>query len=1030
MKIGLLILSDIHVDTNNPILDNMQKIYDSIKNYYFESDVLCIVLPGDIAFSGKNKQYDTFFYFIEGIKEKLLKYKNMQIFHAISPGNHDNNYELETSVRKLVIEKIKKDPSILDDKLIDECVKVQDNYRNFCSEIIDKKYTIFKDNLLHLQKFEIAEFSLQFSAYNLSWLSQKGNDYGYLYFPIEKYSTSLFDVNANLRIALFHHPIRWLQNSIQRKFMEHLSKTSDLIITGHEHVQDNLTISSSIFDSIKIIESGALYDYSMPTISQFGFILIDTDNLNNQNITLLLRNKNYIAEKNQLNLNYIVEGQSKSSLIISDTFSDTINDVGANYLHNKAEKLFLSDIYIYPDLVDLSSKYLYSYNEENNYKKFNSISLVGIKAKKMIIIGQEKIGKTSLLNTLFFQYYNKGYFPIYLNGNKLKVFSERDIRKKTIKAFIKQYKDVNEEIFDHLDRNKIIIILDDIDHCSFNEKYYDALFQNIKKLYENIILSADELFRIEDVFIRDQENKKDLIDFKFYEIMPFGHYLRKTIIRKWLKIGQDIYTTELQLQHQVEERRRIIDSIIGNNFVPSFPFYILTLLQTIDSGKPNTLEHSSYGYYYDYLITNSLYFVKLNPNEIDAYNNFLTEFAYYLYSNQQVSIVESDFNNFFCQYKNEYDISIEYTIIYKKLLESRLITKKNDVCYFKYKYLYYYYLARYLANNIQDKNIIDTIKLIIKGMHKTFNGNVLMFLTHLSRKPLIINSILQEAGNCFNKLEEIEFNNDIDCINNLIDEVPQLVISNIKAGNADDKKQKQVDLSEVNSKDCEGSTIEYPNEDNNDKFELITEIIKSFKSIELLGQIAKSYYGSLKAPIKQEIISQAYSICLRSLKSYFDFMSKNLDFIVHDISEFIKTKRIADEKDIRKITNTYIFKLSCLISYMFIKKTAFFLSTKDLEKTFQRILDSNNTIAKMILDICIKLGYSIDFPKKSVLDLHSKIGKNYLPDYILKRVVIDYFYLYDVDIELRQSVCDLLGISVKCQKNIIQKSERIKRIKR
>jgi len=1037
MRISILIMGDLHIQAqDDKILSLKDQVFDSIKNLYKETDCLFLIFPGDIAYSGKPEQYSLFFTFIEDIKKQLYDYKKNKMYDIFVPGNHDCNFEGDYSVRDEIIKNIKSSTlNKFTDAVVATCTAPQEEYFNFTDMYIKEEYILYKDNLLIVYRFPLDNTSFVLYGYNLSWMSQKYEEYGAITFPLERYNDAILKYNADLTISILHQPIWWLNNYVQREFLDFIASRSNIVITGHEHRPDDLTLSSKTIDNLKIFESGAMQTHPGNFSSQFRFLEFELPENRFKNISFSYDSKNniYSSDKDIHAWDQFGKLKSSSAPMISREFQNILGDPGANYAHPDKNQLTLSDFYIFPDLFDISDKYFFINATPGQEKTINSIQLVNLHNNRVILSGPENIGKTSLLYNLFSRLFEQGYYPIYIEGERIRSSSISEIKKILNKCFNEQYTCNNISFLDQLDTKKLVLLIDDIDHCSFNKRFMTSLFSALTNNYDNLILSSGNIFSIEDIIYRDSSNKDILGGFKFYGLKHFGHLLRKKLVRKWLSIGNDIYLTDSAHSHIVVDYLKILNTIVGNNLVPSYPFYLLTVLQTIGTGIHNNLEHSSYGHYYDYLITTCLNSIKLSNNEITAYENFLSELGFKLFRRREYFLDSEELKGFMGWYKDEYDITFNMDSVVSNLAKTGILKQRDGKLFFSYKYLYYYFLAKYLSDNIAEQPIKDIISDLAAKMYHSFNGNVLMFLTHLSKHPLIIDYIIRESKTCFASCAEIKMDSDITVINDLIDEIPEIVLKNISADEAHDQKLKAIDELGVNkSATCDG-IIEYPEEAQppDGAMNMLMEINKSVKCIELLGQLGKSYYGSLKGPRKMEITGEAYSICLRTLCSFFDLLKNNINVIVEDITEYMKQNRkkydLLGKEDVEKISRRFVFGLSSLVTYLFIRGTSQRIGTKELEKTYEKILADDYVISKRLIDMAMKFDYLYDIPENTLFKLHDETRNNNLANYVLRQIVLDYLYMYETDFDTKQRICDKLGLLQGTRKSIMFKGEHEKR---
>jgi hypothetical protein len=88
--------------------------------------------------------------------------------------------------------------------------------------------------------------------------------------------------------------------------------------------------------------------------------------------------------------------------------------------------------------------------------------------------------------------------------------------------------------------------------------------------------------------------------------------------------------------------------------------------------------------------------------------------------------------------------------------------------------------------------------------------------------------------------------------------------------------------------------------------------------------------------------------------------------------------------------------------------------SKNLFPTVDRLVFAEDHYAKHLITAAIKLNFpdELDSVKESVLTLFEKLEKNFLPRDVLRFLVLDHFYKYNVSHSLKLSVCTNLGIKL------------------
>lgn len=532
-----------------------------------------------------------------------------------------------------------------------------------------------------------------------------------------------------LVISVLHHPFNWQNPENARQLRKHVEETSDVIITGHEHIA-----SSSIKDNLdgnhtEFIEGAVLQDWENTENSGFNLILLDLENeiqkiqkysWNGSSYEVGNETCDWFPYKRKKSLH-------KKIFEINSQFDGRLNDPGASFTHPNKSELTLKDIFVFPNLRQLGLEKTKSKDVIVGAVESEILCQINENGNKNLIIGAEKAGKTSLCMILYKHYYFEGYVPIYLEGHRIKSKSLEHFNKLVNRAYTEQYSPETLEGFSQLKNSKKLLIIDDFDKSKPSIKYKAFLVRDINEFYSNIIITANDLFQVEELTYEEKQKESVFEKYQQYKILEFGHLLRSRLICKWNTLGQEEYLEDVELTQKNDNATRIIDTIIGKNFVPSHPIFLLTILQTIEVGKPHNLKESSYGYYYEFLITQALSRT-VKSDEIDAYYSYISELANYLFENNLREISKDNllnkFHKWFC---NEYKINLNFDKFIENLVNAFILDENVYVIRFRYKYVYYFFLAKYISDNIDRDDIKRRISDMCKRLYMEEFANVILF---------------------------------------------------------------------------------------------------------------------------------------------------------------------------------------------------------------------------------------------------------------------------------------------------------------
>lgn len=1029
MKFAILHLSDIHIkNTENHVFDKVNEIINSIKNKLFDEKFLFIVTTGDIANTGNNQEYNEAINFYKKLEEELAIYlKDLSIKFIFSPGNHDCDFSISNDIRELVLEKINKDDFEIDNikkDYISNCVSVQENYFNFKSELEDKStiYEPLNSSLFTRYEFKLDDYIIAFNSYNFSFMSSRNEEQSRLKFPCKSIRDTLQSRTSkpkSINISLYHHPLHWLNHRNIRSVRELINSTSEIVLTGHEHTSTVKTETDINTNSTHYIESSALQT-SNANESSFKLIKIDLESKSEVIDDFSWEKESYTEIRNNSSINLDVKNNHYE---LKDEYFQKINSLGAQLSHKYKSDVTLEDLFIYQDLQVLNTGDMKVKENAKSLKDFEKI-------EKTLILGAETSGKTSLSYMLQIYYKRMGKLPIYISGTNLskKDYDFDKIENLIEKNFLLQYHESLLDAYKKEDVSNILILIDEFDKLPFNNKYKGLFLNNLSKKYKNIILFAHDSFELEvfnDEILNDKDYEVKINNFNHYKIREFGHLLRDKLIKKWLILGREDIINTVQLHQEVVESAKTITSTVGLNIVPSYPLYLLTLLQAMAGNSAASLTESSYGHYYSHLITHSFVQNGINRKDWELYFNFCSSLAFDFFKNQNYKIDEEDLERFYSGYKSHHKIPVKYSTIEENLLKTKILNIYNGEYKFSFEYLYYFFVSKYLADNIHMRDIQVDIEKLVKNSYRIEFGNILMFLVHHSNKDLIINLLLEQTKQLFNDSKEFKFcDNELQKINGTISG-PKVI--QIEEQTIDETRKKQLSHYEERDNKLIKSDRDVANINESieiSKLDLFAKLNLAFKLTNILGEVAKNYYGSLSGDLKLSIIKETYALNLRALNIFVSNFEKHHALVEEAVMELLDKKGYVTSDKIETSAKRLIFNMIARLTEGFISKLSKSVANKDLMPIFKELKEENSTNKAFQI---ISLAIDLDFPKGLKTDVvkhYNSLEKNYLAQEVILRLVVDHLYMYHVDHKIKDSVMDQLGINKTVNNNILVKKNQ------
>lgn len=713
---------------------------------------------------------------------------------------------------------------------------------------------------------------------------------------------------------------------------------------------------------------------------------------------------------------------------ISDKMQKTLEDVGAAFTHPNTDTVHLSDIYVTPMLRKLGKVQ----REFNADVLTNAIEAEGI---RYLISGNEASGKSSLAKFLFNKYYQMGIIPVLLNGMDF----NNDVRKDKVLNIIRQkikeqYASIKTPFSDEKEKNPdYLLIIDDFHRAAKgNANYWHVLTYNLENLAGHIIALSDIQIGLLDI-----SDNPPFENYERFEILQFGPKERSQLVNNWFRLGlEGLEGDETRdLLRKTDEAKVNIKRILGKNYIPSYPFYILGMLQAMEVVSVNNNNYSLYGFYYEKLINDSLFAAIKNNKETDFYYNFLTDYCFALFSTEGMNIPVSleQFETFYDDYCSRYAIDrkkMPLSRVKNNLREANIITIECDVKIVQ-RYIYYFFIAKYISNNISHNDEIK--QLVIKLIHRAFRNeysSILMFVTHLSKDKWIVKTLVDHANAIFKDIEPCRMEDDLNVINNLITEIPKKIVGVIDVG---DERQKQLQYEaaiEAEERNFDNESINYQSfgiDDDITQIDVIARFNLAMKTIDLLGEVTKKYWGGLLAEDKYNLVMASYNLGLRALHHYLDIMDENRDDLINYIKKQVAERYIKDnmsewsadlnKQEVKKVSDGLLFQIAFLASWVFIKRVSSAVGYDKLNLTYAEIMQNYHANSYKLIDLSIDLNYNeVDIER---IEEYKKImEKNHMSYMMLRELTLHHMCLFDDGYKKRQQVFQIFNVDDSRQKKL------------
>ena len=695
-------------------------------------------------------------------------------------------------------------------------------------------------------------------------------------------------------------------------------------------------------------------------------------------------------------------------LKIKDSFNDFLESADIlTKSHSNKNSLKLDDIFVYPKLK--------VYDGEEISQKYDSKKLEEeiSSFQKIIIAGENQSGKTTLCKKIFKIYRKQNFIPVYL-GSENKLFG--NIQSNIEKAFSEQY-DITP--FQKIDKNRVVPIIDDF-----------HLAKHQGKVIEGLSSFKYQVLIVDDIFGLNIQNQNLIKEYSKLKIREFAPLERNDLIKKWIQIKEAslIQINQNHLQQSIDEKTENIEHslgvVFGKGVMPSYPFFILSLLAAQDIQKPLDQDITSQGYCYQALIYLYLRKEGVKNDQIDIYSNFLTELSFWIYKNGNISLSNDELQKFLTYYNSKFNLPIASYDILKTLRNVNIcgFDCLNEFNFY-YSYIYYFFVAKYLSEHIvKHKKLIDKI---VSNLHKDENAYITVFIAHHTKENYLLEELLLNAEILFEKYEPATLDsNEMSFFDKHEDKIIQAILPSYQHSSADEREKllkykSAIEEQKKDSLDDDKDEREDEDEEEN-SHELLKDLRLSIKTVEVMGIIIKNRSGSLDLDKLEYIYEQGLKVHLRILSSFIEIIKNEKSEI--EIIEFLKERlnqKIKDKKHeigidkIEKYGRKIFWNINFGVIHGFITKAIHSLGSSNLLKIAETISKNEGTPSSYIVYQGINMWYGknlrIDeITKKLKEESFSKTAEN-----LVKHKIVEHCKLHNINYKALQKIENKLKISSK-----------------
>jgi hypothetical protein len=996
MSIAVLQISDLHILSSSKTLDDeARQVAASLRARCATLSILVVVVSGDVAFSGSTEEYERAQQLLETLIVELKKNEGLVVEGpVIVPGNHDCQLQANDDAREGVLDNVSRRISEIDESSssVRELTKAQDNFFAF-ERIYSGQERIGWNRLYYSKLVKSGQESILIHCYNTSWVSRLDEVKGQIVVA-EKIQPVHPNELPSVVVSVFHHPYSWFASGNSKKFQRTIESLSDVVLTGHEHEQDNFARDSSFGQHVEYVESAAFRAKGIET--GFNLIVIDEENKKYEIVPFRRGGGLFQAGTG------VTRAFSRNPKLLDRYFENNVTfrtrliQLEGPFSHPKKRILELDDVFVYPDLNARGALEKKSRNVDSK----NVLDFVYEK-KRIHMSGDSFSGKTTLGRRLYLDLQEKfNLVPVLLSGEDLHGNPTTCLNAAVDRQFRDQYSAEQLGSFRALPKERTALIIDDWNRSPFNTKARLKLMALAEKQFDVVITLTSAGASLQEIL--DSADAQDLSEeFYYCEIKEFGHKLRSQLAERWRLDESDFEIEESDAVHRLSASENILESIIGNGVIPSRPFFILYVLQETGQQSQGRVANGSYGHVYEALLAVRLKSVSSKSTDVGTYYTYLSIVAHRMFATQSKSLNPEAMRAVQQEFLAEYDMPEETESILRKLRSARILDYEGNSVFFPHKYCYYFFVANYfkkaLADNHDDPYALGHLTDMVEMVHDEEFMNILIFYIYMTEDRRLIEQLLKNSRDIFAEYAPCNFTSDFDFVANFMK-----------------PRHLSIDITDVrrNREDYWERVDKSPPPENG-----ITPLVRtkysrelseslridfSIRSLQVMGQVLRNFPGVLRKDLKVDLATECYRLGLRCLKRFITLFETQGEQLRRVYETRLARHEAVPRDKFDKLEASSAQLLTVLAEGMIVgmvKTVAFSVGSEDLKNTLETVRTNagDGDIGTRMIDLSVRLDHFAKTPMDEIDSLTDDIAKsNVVAWSVLRMLVAHHIYLFPV----------------------------------
>jgi hypothetical protein len=389
--------------------------------------------------------------------------------------------------------------------------------------------------------------------------------------------------------------------------------------------------------------------------------------------------------------------------------------------------------------------------------------------------------------------------------------------------------------------------------------------------------------------------------------------------------------------------------------------------------------------------------------------------AYELFTLGKSVLTEGELRRVHAKYETDYTAAVPAEELWDELAAAQVLARSGDEFRFRYKYAYYFFVAKYLDQGIGNIQEAPALRAQLSSMaqcvHDEDYANILIFYIYLTKDRVVIEEMLGVASQIYSDREPANLTTDVEFVNALRSRHPVVLLEEGTVEGRRNERRSRMDDAEGQGQEERPSVSIVRTEYSNELSDAL-KIQFAFKSLQVMGQVVKNFPLDLRGDLKLALTKQSYELTLRTLRFFLASIESSLETLLAMFEGAFRilepfSKKTDDE--LRDVSQAAMVRLTELAIFGMIKRLSLAVGVVDLKETYFQVRRSigENDVPTRLIDLSIKLDHFGHIPEGDVEELEERLRGNITAYTILKFLVAEFLHLFPCDYKLEQRMVQL-----------------------